>query len=115
LKTRKHVRAPPRRNVVPTKSHSDGQNAGYFLRTLQTVLLMLGYSEPPLFIRTPRLLHQNSYLWRVHVVIYERPTIDRIGRICQMVEASTPRWTFEACMREAAQEALAAMRHEASE
>jgi hypothetical protein len=46
LTTRKHVHAPPRRNVVPTESHNDGQNAGYFLRTLQTVVLAVGYSKP---------------------------------------------------------------------
>jgi hypothetical protein len=56
---------------MPTKSHSDGQNAGYFPRNLWTVLLALGSSEPPLFIRTPRLLHGNSYLWHVRVMIYE--------------------------------------------
>jgi hypothetical protein len=69
---RKHVRAPPRRNVVPTESHSDGQNAGYFPMTLWTVLLALGSSEPLLFIKTPRLLRGNSYLCCVCVVIYER-------------------------------------------
>jgi hypothetical protein len=39
------------------------------------------------------------------MVIYERYTTDRIHRICcilQVVEASTPRWTFEAGMREVA-------------
>jgi hypothetical protein len=55
LTARKHVHAPPHRNIVPTESHSDGQNAGYFLRTLRSVLLALGSSEPPLFIRTLRL------------------------------------------------------------
>jgi hypothetical protein len=104
---RKHVRAPPRRNVVPTESHSDGQNVGYFPRTLRIVLLMLGSSEPPLFIGTPRLLCGNSYLWRVHVVIYERPTTDSIHRIHQVVEAPAPRCMFEVGMREVAQEALA--------
>jgi hypothetical protein len=97
------------------KSHSDGQNAGYFLRTLRTVLLALGYSEPPLFFDVPRLLHGNSYLWRVRVIIYERPTIDHIHRICHVVEATTPRWTFEGGMREATREALALVRHEAEE
>jgi hypothetical protein len=61
----KYIRAPPHRNVVPTESHSDGQNAGYFPRTLLTMLLALGYSEPPLFVSVPRLLRGNSYLWRV--------------------------------------------------
>jgi hypothetical protein len=102
---RMHVRVPPCRNVVSMAS--DGQDAGYFLMTLRTVLLALGSSEPLLFIGTPRLLHGNSFLWRVRVVIYERPTTDRIGRIHQVVEAPTPRWMFEAGMREAAREALA--------
>jgi hypothetical protein len=87
---RKHVHAPPHRNVVPTESHSDGQNATYFPRHLRSVLLALDSSEPLLFIGTPRLLRGNSYLWRVHVVIYERPMNDRIYRIRQVVEAATP-------------------------
>jgi hypothetical protein len=109
----KHVRAPPRRNVVPTESHSDGQDAGYFLRTLWTVLLSLGSSEPLLFNETLRLLCGNSYLWRVRAVIYERPMTDHIRHIDQVVEAPAPRWTFKAGMREAAREALAVLRHEA--
>jgi hypothetical protein len=104
---RKHVRAPPRRNVVSTESHIDGQNAGYFPRTLRIMLLTLGSSEPLLFIETLRLFRENSYLWRVHVVIYKRPTTDRIHRIHQVVEALAPRWTFEGGMREAVREALA--------
>jgi hypothetical protein len=103
----KHIRAPPRRNVVPTESHSDGQNAGYFPRTLRTVLLALGYSETLLFVGVLRLLHGNSYLWHVHVIIYERPTIDHIRPIRHKVKATTPRRTFEGGMREAAREALA--------
>jgi hypothetical protein len=62
LTARKHVRAPPHRDIAPTESHSDGQEAGYFPRTLWTVLLALGSSEPQLFIGIPRLLHGNSYL-----------------------------------------------------
>jgi hypothetical protein len=100
---------------VPTESHSDGQDAGYFPRTLQTVLLALGYSEPPLFVGVLRLLCGNSYLWRVRVIIYERPTTDHIHNIRHVVEATTPRWTFEGGMREAAREALALLRHEAKE
>jgi predicted metal-dependent enzyme (double-stranded beta helix superfamily) len=49
------------------------------------------------------------------VVIYERPTTDHICRICQVVEAPAPRWTFKVGMREAAREALALLRHEADE
>jgi hypothetical protein len=104
---RKHIHVLPHRDVVPMESHSDGQRAGYFTRTLQTLLLALGYSEPPLFIGTPSLLHENSYLWRVCVIIYERPMTNCICCIYQVVEASTPRWTFERGMREPAREALA--------
>ena len=115
LTATKHVHTPPRRDAVPTESHSDGQEAGYFPRTLRTVLLVLGSSKPPLFIGIPRLLRGNSYLWHVRVVIYERSTTDHIRRIRQVVEAPAPRWTFEAGMREAAREALAVLRHEADE
>jgi hypothetical protein len=79
------------------------------------VLLALGSSEPPLFIGTPRLLRGNSYLWRVCVVVYERPMTDHIHRISQVVKAPAPRWTFEVGMREAAREALAVLRHEVGE
>jgi hypothetical protein len=112
---RKHVRVPPRRDAVPTESHSDGQDASYIPRTLRTVLLALGSSEPPLFIGTPRLLRGNSYLWHVRVVIYERPMADHIHRIRQVVEAPAPRWTFKAGLREVAREALGVLRHEADE
>jgi hypothetical protein len=78
LMARKHVHALPRRDAVPMESHSDVQDVGYFPRTLRTVLLALGSSEPPLFIGTLRLLRGNSYLWRVRVVIYKRLTTDRI-------------------------------------
>jgi hypothetical protein len=87
-------------------SHSDGQNAGYFPRTLRTVLLELGYSEPPHSVSVPRLLRGNSYLWRVHMIIYKRPMTDHIRRIHHVVEATTPRWAFEGGMREDAREAL---------
>jgi hypothetical protein len=102
LTSRKHVRAPLRRNDVPTESHSDGQRAGYFSRTLRTLLLALGYSEPPLFVGTPRLLRGNSYLWHVCVIIYERLTTNHIRCIHHVVEATTPRWTFEGGMKEVA-------------
>jgi hypothetical protein len=79
------------------------------------VLLVLGYSEPSLFISVLRLLCRNSYLWHVRVIIYERLTTDHIHRIHHVVEATTPRWTFEGGMREAAREALALLQHEAEE
>jgi hypothetical protein len=101
LIARKHVRVLPHRNVVPTESHGDGQHDGYFSRTLRTLLLALGYSEPPLFISVLRLLHGNLYLWCVHVIIYERPTTDHIHCIRHVVKATTLRWTFEGGMREA--------------
>jgi hypothetical protein len=104
---RKHICAPPRRNAMPIEIHSDGQNAIYFLKTLRTVLLALGSSEPSLFIGTLRLYRGNSCLWHVCVVINERPLTDRIHHICQVVEAPTLRWTFEAGIREASREALA--------
>jgi hypothetical protein len=107
LIVKKHFRVPPRRNAMPTESHSDGQNARYFPRTLRTMLLTLGYCEPPLFVGVLRLLHRNSYLWRVHVIIYERLMTDHIRRIHHTVESTTPRWTFEGGMTQAAREALA--------
>jgi hypothetical protein len=74
---------------------------------MQTVLLALRYSEPPLSIGTPGLLHGNLYLWRVRVVIYERPTTDHICCIHLVIKASTPRWMFEGGMRDAAWDTLA--------
>jgi hypothetical protein len=74
-----------------------------------------GITSPRFLFGVPRLLHRNSYLWRVHVIIYERPTIDHIRRIRHLVEATTPRWTFEGGMREATREALALLRYEAEE
>jgi hypothetical protein len=75
------------------------------------MLLALGYSKPPLFVGVPRLLHGNLYLWCVRVIIYERPMTDHIHRIYHVVEATTPRWTFEGGMREATREALALLQH----
>jgi hypothetical protein len=100
---------------VPTESHCDGQRIGYIPRTLRTMLLALGYSEPPLFIGVPTLLHGNSYLWHVRVIIYERPMTNHIQHICHVIEATTPRWTFKGSMREAAREAFALLRHKAEE
>jgi hypothetical protein len=95
LTARKHIHAPPRHNAVPMESHSDGQRAGSFPKTLRTLLLSLGFGELPLFVGTPRLLRGNSYLCHMRVIIYKMSTTDRIHRIRQVVEASTPRWMFE--------------------
>jgi hypothetical protein len=111
LTARKHVRAPPRRNVAPTVPQRWSE-CWLLPEDSGTVLLALGSSKPPLFIGTSRLLHGNSYLWRVCVVIYERPTTDHIHNIRQVVKAPTPRWTSEGGKREAAREALAIPRHE---
>jgi hypothetical protein len=79
------------------------------------VLLALRYSEPPLFVSVLRQLYGNLYLWCVCVIIYERPTTGHIHHIHHVVEATTPRWTFEGGMRQATREALALLRHEAEE
>jgi hypothetical protein len=115
LTARKHVHAPLLRNALPTTSHSDGQNVGYFPMTVRTVLLVLGSSKPLLFIETPRMLCGNSYLWHVRVIIYEWPTTDHIRRIRQVAKAPALRWTFETGMREAARGALTILRHEVGE
>jgi hypothetical protein len=115
LTARKHIHAPPHKNAMNTESHNDGQHVGYIPRTLRTLYLALGYNEPPLFVGVLRLLHRNTYLWFVCVIIYERPTTDNIRCICHVVEATTPRSTFEGGMREAARDALALPRHEAEE
>jgi hypothetical protein len=72
LTARKHVCASPHKNAMPMESHSDGQHVGYFLRTLRTLLLELGYSEPSLFIGVLRMLHGNSYLYESA----SRPLVD---------------------------------------
>jgi hypothetical protein len=56
LMARKHVRAPLHRNDVPTESHSDGQNAGYFPRTLRTMLLALGSRLHVILVAIPVML-----------------------------------------------------------
>jgi hypothetical protein len=49
------------------------------------------------------------------VIIYESPTTDHVRRIHHVVEATTPRFTFEGGMREVAWEALALLWHEVQE
>jgi hypothetical protein len=112
LTTRKHINTPPRQNAMPTESHNDCQLAGYFPRTLWTLLRSLGYGEPPLFIKTPRLLRRNTYLWHMRVVIYEKSMTDRVHRIHQVIEVVAPRWIFEGGFLDAAREGLAVLCHE---
>jgi hypothetical protein len=67
--------------LCPQSLTTHDQLAGYFPKTLRTLLQFLGYGEPPLFIRT--------VVW---VVLYERSTTDRIHRIRQVIETAAPRW-----------------------
>jgi hypothetical protein len=76
------------------------------------LLRSLVYGDPPLYIRTPRLLRGNTYLWHMRVVIYEKYTTDCIRHIRQVIEVVTLRWTFEGGIRDAAREALVALRHD---
>jgi hypothetical protein len=92
---RKHVRAPP----LPEDSVERASSARF--------------QRDPALHRNPEATAWKLVLWRVRVVIYERPMTDRIRCICQVVEAPAPRWTFGAGMREAAHGALAILRHEA--
>jgi hypothetical protein len=112
LTARKNICMPSRRNVVPTESHNNGQRASYFLRTLQTLLLSLGYGEPPLFIWTLRFLRGNTYLGHVWVVIYEKSMTECVCYICQVIEAAAPWWMFEGGMWDAVWEALVVLCHE---
>jgi hypothetical protein len=70
---------------MPTESHNNGHLAGYFPRTLRTLLRSLGYSEAPLFVRTLRLLCGNTYLWHMRVVIYEKSMTDHVHHIRQVI------------------------------
>jgi hypothetical protein len=58
---RKHVCAPPRRNVLPTESHSNGQDGGYFLRTLyQDPKGAMWKLVPTASAKWSRLLHRGG-------------------------------------------------------
>jgi hypothetical protein len=48
-------------------------------------------------------------MWHVSAMIYEKFMTDHIRCICEVIEASALRWTFEGGMRDAAQEALAVL------
>jgi hypothetical protein len=70
----------------------------------------------PTFCRCPKVVSWELIpLACVCVIIYERPTTDHIHHICHVVEATTPRRTFEGDIREAAREALVLLRHEVEE
>jgi hypothetical protein len=76
---------------MPTESHSDGQLAGYFPRTLWKLLRSLRYGEPPLFVRMPTLVQGTTYLWNIQVVMYEKLTMDRIYSTHQVIKAAALR------------------------
>jgi hypothetical protein len=97
---------------MPTESHGDCQLAGYFPRTLRTLLRSLGYGEPPLFIETARLLRGNTNLWHVRVVIYEKSMTDHVRHIHQVIEVIASRSTFEGGILDTAREGLAILCHE---
>jgi hypothetical protein len=48
------------------ESHNDGQNMGYFLRTLRTMLLALGSSEPR-SSSEPRGCFMETHTFHVYV------------------------------------------------
>jgi hypothetical protein len=105
LTTRKHVRMSPHWNCVPTELYNDGHLAGYFLRTLRKLLRSRGYGELPFFIGTPSLLQGTTYFWNIRVVMYEKSTTDRIRCTHQVIEATAPRMSFKAGLRDAARQA----------
>jgi hypothetical protein len=49
------------------------------------------------------------------VVIYERSTTDHVHLIRQVIDAASPRWTFEGGICDAAREALVILHHEEDE
>jgi hypothetical protein len=112
LTAHNNVRAPPHWNHVPTESHSDGQLARYFPKTMWKLLRSVGYGELLIFVRTPRLLQGTTYLWNVWVVMYEKLTTDRICCIHQVIKSAASRMSFEAGIRDAACQALATFHHE---
>jgi hypothetical protein len=107
----KHVRMPPPRRERLQESYSDGRHVGYFPRTLGELLRSLGYHAALLYVGMSTLLRGSTFVWNVHVVLYERATTDRIRRTSQIHEATAPRATFEAGIRDAARQALTVLHH----
>jgi hypothetical protein len=76
------------------------------------MLLVFGYHDAPLYFGKQNPLQSRGYMWKVHVVLYEKPTTDGIYRILHIHHASTPRATFNAGIWDAACQAMIALRSE---
>jgi hypothetical protein len=96
----------------PLEADCDGTNAGYFLRTLKWMLSFFGYHDAPLYIRKQTQLWSRGYMWEVHILLHEKPTTDGICRICRIHHFYTLRATFNTGIRDAACQALMALRSE---
>ena len=94
------------------EAHSSGLHAGYFPKTLWYLLQGLGYHDAPLYIGTRTPLRGRGYMWRVHVILYEKATDDGMRRTRRIHYATAPRATFDAGIRDAARQALAVLRFE---
>jgi hypothetical protein len=78
----------------PQEAHCDGKNAVHFPRTLKWMHSVFGYHDAPLYFGKQTLLRSRGYMWKVHVVLYEKPTTDGICRIRHIHHASVPRATL---------------------
>jgi hypothetical protein len=87
----------------------DGKNAWYFSRTLKWMLLVICYHDTPFYFGKQTPLQSRGYMWEVHVVLYEKHTIDRIRRIRRIHHASAPRATFNIGIQDAARQVMMAL------
>jgi hypothetical protein len=96
----------------PQEAHCDGKNVGYFLRTLKWMLSIFGYHDAPLYFGKQTPLRSRGYMWKVHVVLYEKPTTNGICHICRIHHASAPRDIVNTGIRDATHQALMALHSE---
>jgi hypothetical protein len=75
----------------PQEAHCDRKNAGHLTRTLKWMLLVFGYHDAPLYSGNQTLLWSRGYMWKVHVVLNDKPATDRICHIHRIHHASAPR------------------------
>jgi hypothetical protein len=93
-------------------AHNNGKNARYFPRTLKWMLSVFGCHDAPFYFGKQTPLQSRGYMWEVHVVLYEKPTTDRICRIHHIHHACAPRATFNAGILDVACQAMMALRSE---